>query len=248
MKKKYIGFGLVFALSLTALSAWAAEKTRWGYSGDEGPEDWGSLSQKFSACSVGKNQSPINITDMIESELPPLKINYQPGGNKIINSGYTIQVSYAPGSTIRLGADEYELKQLHFHSPSENTIDGVSYPLEAHFVHADKNGNLAVIGLMFKEGETNKELEKAWAQMPENAGGSQALPDTVNGKALLPESHDYYYYNGSLTTPPCAEGVRWMVMKRHVTASKAQLEKFSQTMPHPNNRPVQPLNARKVMK
>lgn len=247
--KECNGFVLVFALFLmTSSSAVAGENTHWGYSGDEGPENWGTLNREFLECSAGKNQAPINIADTIESQLPPIRINYHSGGDEIFNNGHTIQVNYAPGNTIRIDKDEYELKQFHFHAPSENTIDGSSYPMEAHFVHADKLGNLAVVALMFKTGETNRELEKAWAQMPENVGDKWELSKKVNANALLPHDRDYYYFNGSLTTPPCSEGVHWFVMKRYVTASKAQIEKFSKTIHHPNNRPIQPLNARRVMK
>ena len=158
----------------------------------------------------------------------PLPLTTNPGGNEILNNGHTIQVNYNPGSTIKVNGNEFELKQFHFHSPSENTIEGRSYPMEAHFVHADKEGNLAVIAVMFKVGEKNAELEKAWAHMPENAGRKTcALPKTVDANILLPHDHDYYRFNGSLTTPPCSEGVWWLVMKQFHTVSKEQIDKFA---------------------
>ena len=226
----------------------AGEKAHWGYSGHEGPEHWGELDPEYSLCSEGKNQSPVNLTGMIESDLPPITINYKSGGNEILNNGHTIQVNHNPGSTITVDGNEFELKQFHFHAPSENTIEGHSYPMEAHFVHADKQGNLAVIAVMFKAGEKNAELEKAWAHMPENAGEKRALPKSVDAKILLPHDRDYYRFNGSLTTPPCSEGVWWLVMKYFHTASKKQIDKFVHTMHHPNNRPVQPANARAILK
>jgi carbonic anhydrase len=224
------------------------EKTHWGYSGHEGPEHWGELDPRYSACSEGKNQSPVNLTEMIESDLSPITINYQSGGNEILNNGHTIQVNYKPGSTIIVNGHGFELKQFHFHSPSENTIEGHSYPMEAHFVHSDKEGNLAVIAVMFETGEKNEELEKAWAHMPESAGGKNALPNSVDANILLPHNQDYYRFNGSLTTPPCSEGVWWLVMKYFDTASKEQIDKFAHTMHHPNNRPVQSVNARAILK
>ncbi len=248
MKKRSICLSLIIVVLCMISIVLAGEKAHWGYSGHEGPEHWGKLDPKYSLCSEGKNQSPVNLTGMIESDLPPITINYKSGGNEILNNGHTIQVNYNPGSTIKVNGNEFELKQFHFHSPSENTIEGHSYPMEAHFVHADKEGNLAVIAVMFKAGEKNAELEKAWAHMPENVGEKGALPKTVDANILLPHDHDYYRFNGSLTTPPCPEGVWWLVMKYFHTASKEQIDKFAHAMHHPNNRPVQPANARAILK
>jgi len=227
--------------------AMAAGDIHWGYSGQEGPEHWGELASEFSTCSSGKNQSPVNLTGMIEGDLPEIQVSYQTGGAEVLNNGHTIQINYAPGSTISVGGHSFELKQFHFHSPSENTIEAQSYPMEAHFVHADNDGNLAVIAVMFEEGAANVELEKAWAHMPGNGGEKQALSSQVNAEILLPDSHDYYRFNGSLTTPPCSEGVWWLVMKSFDTASKEQIEKFTHTMQHANNRPIQPVNARLIV-
>jgi len=206
------------------------------------------LSPAFAACGSGKNQSPVNLSSMIEGELEPIGIDYQAGGTEVINNGHTVQVNYQPGSSINVDGHRFELKQFHFHSPSENTIDGKSFPMEAHLVHADKGGNLAVIAVMFTQGNKNAELEKVWEKMPRHAGDKAALGSVADAVALLPADRDYYRFNGSLTTPPCSEGVYWLVMKQSVTASKDQLEKFAHTMHHPNNRPVQPLNARMIVK
>jgi carbonic anhydrase len=248
MKKHHIGLSLIIvALSMTS-ALFAGEKAHWGYSGHEGPAHWGELDPEYSACSEGKNQSPVNLTGMIESDLSPISISYQTGGNEILNNGHTIQVNYKPGSTMTVNGHKFELKQFHFHSSSENTIEGHSYPMEAHFVHTDKEGNLAVIAVMFKTGKKNAELEKAWTHMPENAGNKNALSTSVDARNLLPHKHDYYRFNGSLTTPPCSEGVWWVVMKSFNSASKEQIDKFAHTMGHPNHRPVQPLNARTILK
>ena len=248
MIKLKFSISLIIVLFCVASIVFAGENAHWGYSGYEGPEHWGKLDPKYSACSEGKNQSPVNLAGMIESDLPPITINYQSGGFEILNNGHTIQVNYKPGSTISVNGHEFELKQFHFHSPSENTIEGHSYPMEVHFVHADKEGNLAVIAVMLKTGKKNAELEKAWAHMPDKPGVKNALPQNVDAKNLLPNSKDYYRFNGSLTTPPCSEGVWWLVMKYVDTASKEQIDKFTQTMDHPNNRPVQPVNARAILK
>ena len=247
LKEKISKFLIIALVSMTSIAI-AAEKAHWGYTGHAGPENWGELDPKFSSCSEGRNQSPVNLTAMIESDLSPITISYQAGGNEVVNNGHTIQVNYKPGSMITVNGHEFELKQFHFHSPSENFIEGHSYPMEAHFVHADRDGNLAVIAVMFKAGEKNTELEKAWAHMPENAGGKGALPISINAGFLLPHNHDYYRFNGSLTTPPCSEGVWWLVMKYYQSASKEQIEKFARMMHHPNNRPLQPINARIILK
>ena len=246
MKKSIVISLLSAGIGFSSL-AMSEDKVHWSYSGQDGPEHWGSLAEKFSVCTTGKNQSPVNLTGMIESDLKAIKIDYKDGGNKVLNNGHTIQVNYAPGSTITLDGHSFELKQFHFHSPSENTIEGRSYPLEAHFVHADPDGNLAVIAVMFEEGKENAELEKAWAHMPEQAGEPQDLKAMVNAEVLLPKQHDYYRFNGSLTTPPCSEGVWWLVMKNSDTASKAQIEKFTHVMHHANNRPLQAINARMIL-
>lgn len=223
-------------------------KAHWSYTGHESPEHWGSLDPKYSTCDKGVNQSPINLTKFIESELSPLNLSYQSGGHEVINNGHTIQVNYQPGSLLGVNGNDYELKQFHFHSPSENHINGKSYPLEAHLVHADKNGNLAVVGVMFEEGDENEALKEIWNIMPEKADSKNSLSSTVSVNDILPTNRDYYRFNGSLTTPPCSEGVLWLVMKQPITASKPQIEQFTNTIQHPNNRPLQGINARPVLK
>jgi carbonic anhydrase len=141
----------------------------------------------------------------------------------------------------------FELKQVHFHSPSENTIDGKSFPMEAHFVHADAKGNLAVLALMFEEGASNAVLEKVWPKVPLAENGQAALSPAIDAADLLQANRDYYRYNGSLTTPPCSEGVRWLVLKHAAQATSEQLGVVGKAIGHPNNRPVQPLGARPVL-
>lgn len=239
---------LVIGLLLTGGSL-AADNVHWGYSGHEGPENWGELSPGYATCSNGLNQSPVNITDTVEGDLPVLKVTYQSGGDEVVNNGHTIKVNYVSGSTITVDNHTFELKQFHFHSPSENTIDGQSFPMEAHFVHADKDGNLAVVAVMYELGDQNAELERVWSQMPGKVGDEIKLKHRVDANKLLPAGdHDYYRFNGSLTTPPCSEGVAWFVIKKSDTVSKQQLDKFTQVMHHDNNRPVQPIHARVIVK
>ncbi|MGW8180242.1 MAG: carbonic anhydrase, partial [bacterium] len=220
----------------------------WGYSGHGGPEHWGELDAQYEMCAKGKNQSPINLTGFIEAELEPLQLSYSGGATEILNNGHSIQVNYAPGSILTVDGKSFVLKQFHFHAPSENQIDGRTYPMEVHLVHADKDGNLAVIGIMMDLGEANPIISELWKKMPEKEGDTFPLASGLDAKGLLPKSKDYYRYDGSLTTPPCTEGVRWIVMKEPVSVSREQAESFEHIMHHPNNRPVQPLNARIVAK
>jgi carbonic anhydrase len=239
---------LFLAACIMPATSFSSGAVHWGYTGHSGPEHWGQLSPEFAVCASGRNQSPINLTGMIDGNLPKLAIAYKTGGDEVVNNGHTIKINYQPGSMITLADRSFELKQLHFHSPSENTIEGRYFPLEAHFVHADTDGNLAVVTVMYEHGEVNTELTKAWQKMPAETGKTARLDDQVDAKKLLPGGRDYYRFNGSLTTPPCSEGVTWIVMKKIETVSKEQVEKFSQVMGHDNNRPLQPLNARVVVK
>ena len=219
----------------------------WGYTGAGAPEHWAQLSGDYSACK-GKNQSPINLTGFLKAELEPLKPTYVAGGQEILNNGHTIQVNFTPGSQLMVDGTAFELKQFHLHAPSENHINGKSFPMENHLVHADKDGNLTVLAIMYEEGEENAALAKFWAQSPKKGGDKAALAAPVDAASLLPAQLDYYRFNGSLTTPPCSEGVRWLVLKQPVTASKAQIAAFTSAIGggH-NNRPVQPVNARPVL-
>ena len=226
----------------------APEKpAHWSYAGEDGPENWGSLDPKFSACKTGLNQSPIDLAGFIESDLSALKLTYKPGIQEVINNGHTIQVNYKAGSSLSIDGAEYDLKQFHFHAPSEDKLNGKSYAMEAHLVHADKDGKLAVVGVMIEEGAENEALKAIWADMPEKADEKKTMASEVSVEGILPSNRDYYRFNGSLTTPPCSEGVLWLVLKNPLTTSKEQVAQFSQTVGHPNNRPVQPTNARGVL-
>ena len=238
----------LFAMGLLLLSSSAISATgpRWEYSGEAGPENWAKLSPEYGAC-AGKNQSPINLSGLIDAKLKPIAFSYKAGTTEILNNGHTVQVNAAEGSSITVDGIQFDLKQFHFHAPSENLINGKSYPLEAHLVHADKDGNLAVVAVMFNAGTASAALEKAWAQMPKNSGDKVDLSAKLSPLDLLPKNRDYYRFNGSLTTPPCSEGVRWLVMKHPASASKEQIETFAHVMHHPNNRPVQAVNARPVL-
>jgi len=241
---------ILLATSIVLITGCTTNETsnsHWGYTGHNTPDTWGKLSEKYKECGVGVNQSPINITHSLHANLPPLTPHYTSNSKNIIDNGHTVQVNMESGSTFKIDGKTFELKQFHFHSPSENHINGKSFPLEAHFVNLDKEGNIAVIALMFKEGKTNKALEKVWTKMPNKGGQTNSLNLSGIANAMLPKDKHYYRFNGSLTTPPCTEGVRWFVLKSPVTVSKEQVEKFHHLMHHDNNRPIQPLDARVVI-
>ncbi|MFQ5561539.1 MAG: carbonic anhydrase [Nitrospinota bacterium] len=221
----------------------------WGYSEAGGPDHWGMLSEKYKACSEGKNQSPVNLSHMIESSLGDIEFAYASTPLNVENNGHTIQVNYSPGSYIVQNGVRYNLLQFHFHTPSENQINGVSFPLEGHLVHADADGNLAVVSVLFYDGRANPFLNQIWKHMPAEAHRKVTIPDkTLNVAALLPQEKKYYSFSGSLTTPPCTEGVLWMVLKDPVEISEEQVIHFHSVIHHDNNRPVQPLYARTILK
>lgn len=224
----------------------AANPAHWAYEGHEGTEHWGDLDPAFKACKSGKEQSPINITTAKKSaELKPIAFAYTASNVEVLNNGHTIQVNLASGGTIKLGKEEFKLLQFHFHTPSEEQIDGKSFPLVAHLVHKSADGELAVVAVLFELGKENVALKAVFNSMPTQGGGSQALSNGFNASSLLPQDQAYYAFKGSLTTPPCSEGVRWQVLKQTQEISVEQFAAFKALYPL-NARPVQPLHGRKV--
>ncbi|TCB78594.1 carbonic anhydrase family protein [Acinetobacter sp. ANC 3781] len=233
-----VGFNYSFAAEGTLFD--------WGYAKQTAPAQWGKIKPEYQACE-GVNQAPINIDQTISAKLPALKLNYSSKADTIINNHRTVQINFAEGNTLELDHKLFHLKQFHLHSPSENTIKGKSFAMEMHLVHATEQGELAVIAVMFDEGQENKKLKQLWKELPKKAGNAVQLKHQDLAAAFLPEKLDYYRFNGSLTTPPCSEGVRWIVLKDIQQASKQQIKAFSSLLEHPNNRPVQPTNARLVL-
>jgi carbonic anhydrase len=224
----------------------AHAKPHWSYSGEEGPVNWGGLATEFKTCAAGKNQSPIDISTATVTSLSDISITYSDTPVNVVNNGHTIQVNYGEGSKIKVGDKEFDLLQFHFHSPTEHTVGGKSYPMEAHLVHKAADGQLGVVGIMIRPGEENATLAKFWDNLPAEAGKTfEASDSTVNVAELLPGDLTYFNYSGSLTTPPCSEGVNWMVLTTPIEASEEQIAKFSGMFPN-SNRPVQPINGRVV--
>ncbi len=221
----------------------------WGYSADVGPSHWSMLNEKFHMCSDGKEQSPINVVATEDTELTPLSINYAQGSKSIINNGHTVQVNIKDGDTLIINGETYTLKQFHFHTPSENHINGKSFPLEAHFVHATKDGKLTVIAVMFQEGTANPTLNKIIKTFPLEKNKETKLEFSKEYlDVVMPPKRDYYHFMGSLTTPPCSEQVNWFVLKQPQTASKEQIEAIHKEIGMDNNRPIQASNGRSIEK
>ena len=240
--------GLMLCLASPQLMA-DQDTPHWSYAGDNGPEHWSELSDDFLMCSEGWNQSPINLVDDVRANLPELRFEYFSATVDEINNGHTIVQNIKPGSFLKMPERNLivELKQFHFHSPSEHTINGESFAMEIHFVHADEEGNLAVVAVLIDEGEEHPVLSKLWAFMPENPGDVSQKPIGFEETNLLPPTREYYAYSGSLTTPPCTEGVRWAVLKTPVQASAEQIATFKSRVGPATNRPIQPLNARMIL-
>jgi carbonic anhydrase len=218
----------------------------WGYHGDLGPDHWGEIPGNMQ-CSDGLAQSPVALMSGLAAEdLPDLAHAYQPSGVSIVNNGHTLQYNYDPGSVLHIGGAEHELLQFHFHAPSEHTLDGKQYPMEVHFVHRSSAGALAVVGAFIEEGaESQALIDAAWDHLPLEAEQTHVDADAqFNALELLPDGSTFRYA-GSLTTPPCSEGVAWHVFERPIQFSAAQIEKFTSIF-QGNYRPVQPAEMRTV--
>ncbi|MDR2264835.1 MAG: carbonic anhydrase family protein [Enterobacter asburiae] len=241
-----IGKAALFALSMISASAYASH---WSYEGEGAPEHWGELDDAYKTCQSGMNQSPINIDSTVKARLSPLQTHYTDGPVTLTNNGHTIQAAEKAETrdTITLDKQNWTLQQFHFHAPGENTVHGKKYPMEMHLVHKNADGELVVVAVMFDKGTANSELEKLWSVMPEQAGQNVTINQELDLNKLLPKNKTYWRFSGSLTTPPCSEGVTWIVLQKPLTLSAAQLAKFTHTMRHDNNRPVQSLHGRVVV-
>jgi carbonic anhydrase len=224
-------------------------KPHFTYEGDQGPSHWASLTTDYSACGVGKNQSPIDIStnNSIAADFDDIEFNYTTSALNILNNGHTVQANYDAGSSISINGKTYNLAQFHFHTPSEHQFDGESSPIEMHLVHVSEEGDLAVVGVLFSEGEENSALLDIVEANPDSESEVETIAGvTVDANDLLPSETLEYRYSGSLTTPPCSEGVKWFVLQNSLELSSAQLSSFQEVL-GTNNRPVQNLNAREVL-
>jgi len=222
-----------------------AEGKHWSYGEHGGPAEWGELDEGFATCKLGKAQSPIDIRGARATDLPAIKFAYKPSPLKLIDNGHTIQVIYAPGSSIEVGGKRYELVQFHFHKPSEEKINGKAHAMVAHLVHKDANGKLAVVAVLLDNGGANSTIDTIWKNLPKQKEKETSVKARVDAAKLLPGDKGYFTFQGSLTTPPCSEDVRWFVLKTPVKISDGEIEAFGKLYPM-NARPTQPLNGRAI--
>lgn len=237
---------LIFAISTlisTPSFAGEHEQKHFSHHGQTGPANWGDFSE---ICAKGKAQSPINIvtSSVIRSRLAPIEFHYNHTHAKEIDTGHSIRINIPKGSYVIVDGERFDLLQFHFHTPSETQINGKNLDMVAHFVHKSASGSLAVIAVLFKEGENNIALKDIWRNMPMREGEEKLL-NHLEIRDIFPENKSYYYFMGSLTTPPCTENVRWYVMQSPLTVGDQQLKKINR-IHMLNNRPIQSLNGRVV--
>jgi carbonic anhydrase len=217
----------------------------WDYTGPHGPAHWGALRPEFATCSSGRRQSPIDITDGIKLQLDPVQFDYKPSAFRVIDNGHTVQVNVAAGNSIEVMGRRYELQQFHFHRPAEERIDGRGFDMVAHLVHRDLEGRLAVVAVLLERGSTQPVVQAVWNNLPLEKGEELAARAPLDLNALLPVERRYATYMGSLTTPPCSEGVLWLVMKQPVPVSAEQIAVFARLYPM-NARPIQAASGRLI--
>jgi carbonic anhydrase len=217
----------------------------WDYQGDNGPAAWAQLKPEFAQCAKGSRQSPIDIRGGIKVELEPVRFDYRPAPFRVIDNGHTVQVAVGAGSFIEVMGRRFELLQFHFHRPSEERIDGKQFDMVVHLVHKDLEGRLAVVAVLLERGSALPLVQNVWNNLPLEKGDEVAVRTPLDPAGLLPVDRSYFTYMGSLTTPPCSEGVLWMVMKNPVPISPDQIGIFARLYPM-NARPLQAASGRLI--
>ena len=217
----------------------------WSYEGDSGPQAWARLKPEYGKCASGTRQSPIDIRDGIRVDLEPVQFDYKPSPFRVLDNGHTVQVNVAAGNSIEVMGRHYELVQFHFHRPSEERIDGRQFDMVAHLVHKDADGRLAVVAVLLERGSAHPLVQSVWNNLPLEKGDEVGARASLDLNQLLPKDTRYYTYMGSLTTPPCSEGVLWMVMQQPVTLSQEQIDVFARLYPM-NARPIQQASGRLI--
>ena len=229
----------VFALQLDAQEAGHAAH-EWDYGKEYGPAHWGALKPEFGICASGHNQSPIDIATTEKADLSPIQFRYGASPLRILDNGHTIQVNYEPGSSIRIDEHEYVLKQFHFHQPSEERVHGKRHGMSLHLVHADAEGQLAVVAVLLDAGAENALVRQLGHDLPKEEGKEERRDDVrIDAADLLPAGRGYYAFEGSLTTPPCSENVDWMVLKEPAQVSAEEIDRFARLYPN-DARTIQP--------
>jgi carbonic anhydrase len=217
----------------------------WSYDGESGPAHWSKLDPEYATCGFGTTQSPVDITNAKPEDLPAIVFHYPPARLKIQNTGHTIQVDVAKGSSIEVNGGIYDLVYIQLHAPSEHTIDGKSADAELQLVHRNAAGELAIIAVLLRTGPEDNVLRDVWNNLPSVPGPGKTIDEEIHLEEILPPHRRTSRYEGSLTTPPCAEVVSWLVMNDAMHVGAKQLARFTEIFKM-NNRPVQPLNHRTI--
>ena len=233
------------APSATPMSGAVPGQAHWDYAGENNPEGWAQLKPEYAKCATGKRQSPIDIRDGIRVDLDPVAVDYKPGGFRVIDNGHTVQVNVAAGNSIEVGGRRYDLIQFHFHRPSEERVNGRQFDMVVHLVHRDLEGRLAVIAVLLERGNTLQAIQSVWNNLPLEKGEETVSRTLLDPVDLLPLERSYFTYMGSLTTPPCSEGVLWLVMKKPMPISAEQIGIFARLYPM-NARPIQAASGRLI--
>ena len=254
LKNKLFLLGLLAITSLVLAACGAKVEdphpvaaVHWTYEGEEGPDHWGEIDPAYAACGTGKSQSPIDVETPAGDDLTNISFHYQPSDLNILNNGHTVQVNYDSGSYIELDGVRYDVAQFHYHAPSEHAVDGKLFAAELHIVHKNADDGLAVVGILLNEGAQNDALQPFIANLPAEESEAKDAGVKINAADFLPAAQTTYRYSGSLTTPPCSEGVNWLLMTTPVEVSAEQITALKSLFDHGNNRPVQPLNDRPLV-
>jgi carbonic anhydrase len=217
----------------------------WSYAGEGGPQAWHRLKPEFAKCGIGTRQSPIDIRDALEVKMESIRFDYRPSGFRVIDNGHTVQVNLAPGNFIEVAGRRFALRQFHFHRPSEERVYGRQFDMDVHLVHEDEQGRAAVVAVLVERGAAHPVVQAVWNSLPLEKHEEQRGPGELDLQQLLPADRGYYMYMGSFTTPPCSEGVLWLVLKQAVALSDEQVAIFERLYPM-NARPVQPSGGRLI--
>ena len=226
------------AAAAAAIAAAPKHGTVWSYEGELGPANWSKINVDWAKCGTGNRQSPIDLRDGIKVNLEQISFDYHPSSFSEINNGHTIQVTVGGGNFITVGNTVYELQEFHFHRPSEEKINGRGTEMVIHLVHKSAEGKIAIIAVLLERGQPHRLMQTIWDNLPLEKFDAVSPSIVIDPTDALPERREYFTYMGSLTEPPCTEGVLWMVFKQPMQASPAQMALFSRLYPL-NARPVQ---------
>ncbi|MFX1679339.1 carbonic anhydrase family protein [Mitsuaria sp. CC2] len=228
-----------------AAASGAKSSTPWSYTGEGAPDKWGQLQPEFRQCAIGTRQSPIDLRDTIKVDQERIQFDYKPSSFSVVDDGHTIQVNVAPGNGLTIMGRRYELQQFHFHRPSEERINGRQYDMVAHLVHKDAGGREATVAVLLERGQDQALIQTVWNHLPLERGDTYTAPVPIDLTQLLPKDQGYFSYMGSMTTPPCTEGVLWLVLRQPVQVSAQQISVFSHLYPM-NARPLQAPSGRLI--